>query len=108
MINGDGIESLFESNYSLEDYATAFAVIGVPNVRPIFDRLRKSVPMELCEKEDGEELFSFLEGVFEEMKKLRDEFFQETKDVVAALSRYARQNKGEFSKYLELAQSEPR
>jgi hypothetical protein len=100
LLNGDGFEILFEQTTSLEEYAAAFARIGMPQVQPIFDRVLALIPPDLCMPENEEALFDHLRGLFDDLKRLAYEFYGASKDVVPKLARFVRAQQGDFSEYL--------
>jgi hypothetical protein len=100
LLNGDGFEILFEQTTSLEEYAAAFAKIGMPQVQPIFDRVLALIPPDLRMPKNEEALFDHLRGQFDDLKGLAYEFYRASKDVVSTLARYVRAQQGDFSEYL--------
>jgi Domain of unknown function (DUF4375) len=103
MLNGDGFEILFEQSTSLEEYAAAFAEIGMPQVQPIFDRVLNLVPLELrtpTNEVAEESLFNHLHGIFDDLKALAYEFYGATKEVAPTLDRYVRAHRNDFAEYL--------
>ena len=97
LLNGDGFESLFEQTTSLEEYAAAFASIGMPQVQPIFDRVLALIPPDLRMPKNEEALCDHLRDRFDELKGLASEFYRASTDVVSKLARYVRAHQGDFS-----------
>ena len=101
MLNGDGFEYLLEQRFSLEDYAESFVKIGMPQVKPIFDRVGALIPAKLRSPENQKALFAYLHGLFDELKDLLYEFFDASKDIVTNLSRYVREHWNDFAAYAD-------
>ena len=101
ILNGDGFGYLLAVDFSLEDYAQAFLAVGMPEVRPIFDRVRALIPVELQAPDKLAERLAFLRPSFEELNTLLYEFFDVTTDVNAVLSRYVRKHRDDFAEYVD-------
>ena len=99
LVNSDGFEKLMEQDTSLEDYAESFVQIGMPQVKPIFDRVIALLPVELRSRDQETSLFEYIRGRFDELNKLMMEFLQASEDVVAMICRYVRDHRDDFAEY---------
>ena len=91
---------LLEQAKPLDEYADAFVKIGMPQVKPIIDRVIALFSVELLAPEKLDDRLVFARGLFEELKLLLYEFFDATKDVVSVISRYVRQHRAEFEEFV--------
>jgi hypothetical protein len=107
LLNSDGFEMLFEQVTSLEEYATAFATIGMPQVPPIFDRVLALIPADLRHPQNQEALFAHLRTLFEELKQLAHEFYDESRDFVPKIAGYVRAHRSDFSEYVGSTATRP-
>jgi hypothetical protein len=99
MLNGDGFEMLLEQAKPLSEYADAFVKIGMPEVKPTFDRVIALIPAELFAPDKLDDLLEFARGRFEELKLLLYEFFDASKEIVPVISHYVRQNRDDFEEF---------
>jgi hypothetical protein len=100
LLNGDGFEMLFEQVTTLEEYAAAFATIGMLHVAPIFDRVLALIPPDLRHPPDQQALFAHLRTKFEELKQLAYDFYDESRNFVPKIAGYVRAHRNDFSEYL--------
>ena len=98
LVSSDGFEKLFEQDTSVEEYAEAVAEVGLPQLRPIFDRVLALVPDEFRQPGNEKALFGHLRGLFGELKRLAYEFYDASADSSAAIARYVRRHGGQFER----------
>jgi hypothetical protein len=100
LLNGDGFEMLLEQRNPMEGYAQAFVIIGMPQVKPIFDRVLALIPVELRSPENEDALFVHIRGLSDELNILLHEFFVQSKDIVSVISQYVREHQADFAEYV--------
>ena len=96
LIGSDGFEKLFEQDPSMEEYSEALVEVGIPQVKPIFDRVLALIPDELRKPENDKALYSHLRSLFEELRLLASEFNDATADGGWAAARYVRLHRDQF------------
>jgi hypothetical protein len=99
-VSSDGFETLFEQVTPLEEYAAAFATIGMPQIPPIFDRVLALIPPELRHPQNEEALFEHLRALFLDLKQLAEEFDDASRGFVPKIADYVRAHRGGFSEYM--------
>lgn len=97
----DGFESLLEQATPLEEYAAAYARIGMPQIAPLFDRVLALIPPELRSPEKEEARFRHIHGLFEKLKQLLYEYLDSTADLLPTMAQYVREHRSDFTAYFE-------
>ena len=96
LIASDGFEKLFEQEPSMEEYCEALVQVGIPQAKPVFDRVLALVPDELRKPENDKALFAHLRRLFDELRRLAVEFDDATADCEATAASYLRQHRDQF------------
>ena len=99
MLNSDGFEYLVDQDPGLEAYAIAFDQIGMPQVKPIFERVTALIPAHLRLRENEEAMHVYLREKFDDLQNLLSEFFGASAEVLTFLGRFVREHKADFAVY---------
>lgn len=99
MLNGDGFENLLEQDTLLAEYANAFVKVGMPQVRPIFERASLLIPAEIQAPDKLHERMAFIRPISGQLSELLREYFAVTKDLDVNLSCFVRDHREDFEEY---------
>ena len=96
LIGCGGFESLFDQSPNIEEYAAAFATVGMPDAAALFHELLANIPTELRADGQDQRLFEYLRSRFEELKVLSYRFYDVTADWPTQLLRYVHEHPNHF------------
>jgi hypothetical protein len=97
VLNSDGFASLIELDFSLEQYAASFGIVGMAQVQPVFHRVIALIPPEMRNGEHRRDRLEFILGFSNELRTLLHDFLGATRDIIPVLSHYVREHESEFA-----------
>ncbi len=100
LLGSDGFEMLLEQEIPLDEYSAAFDEIGMPGIRPIFDRVLALFPKEILSKPDNN-WSEVLDGSFDKLKSLLYEYYDASENVVTSISAYIREHHEDFVEFID-------
>lgn len=95
----DGFELLLEQATPLEEYAEAYARVGMSQIPPLFDRVLALIPQELRRPENQGAMFEHVRGLFEPLKRLLYDYLDLSADLVPKVALYVRNHRSDFAQW---------
>lgn len=96
LLRSDGFEKLLEQQTSLEEYAKALETLGLPALRPIFNKVIELIPTGFLVPGAEDALLDHLEAHFETLKELAYRSYDASQDSEAVAAQYIREHRQEF------------